>query len=171
MNRLQHFCILFISIIGFAQSPVSKSSPATTALCVKSTSDHQEFSACFNDFLQKEVRKSFNMEGIMKEIPYNVKLNVAFKLDTMAMIYVDKIVMTRHNADSTIIGKSKIELEKAFNRINEKTKRGEGFVAAKDRNGKNISYKAYFPLNLGSENSSPTQTKILTAELENTFKE
>jgi len=171
MNRLQQLIILMLSLAGFAQTPISKSSPATTSFCEKNVTNKQEYTACFNEFLNKEIRKSFNMEGIMKDIPYNIKLNVAFTLDSTAMLFVDKIVMTRHHADSSIITKSRIELDKIFNRINEKTKNGEGFVAAKDKNGNPKTYKAYFPLTLASENSSPTQTKILTTELENKFKE
>jgi hypothetical protein len=171
MNRLQHFCIILFSLAGFAQSAVSKSSPATTVLCSKNTTDYRELEQCLNNFLNNEIRKSFNMGDIMREVPYDVKLKVAFKLDTLAMIYVDKIVMTRHNADSAFILKCKIEMEKVFNRINEKTKKGEGLVAAKDINGMVKEYKLYFPLTLVSENSSPTYTKELTAELENKFKE
>ncbi len=171
MIKRYYLYILFFSLLGFAQSQVSKSSPATTAFCIKNSTDNRELTACFNEFLNKEIRKSFNMEGIMKDIPYNIKLNVAFKLDTMAMISVDKIVMTRHNADSTVINKSRIELEKAFKRINDKTKVGEGLVAAKDKNGLVEEYKSFFPLTLVSENSSPTYTKLYTAELENKFKE
>lgn len=171
MKKLQLFLMVLITVLGFAQSPVSKSSPATTAFCVKNSTDNRELTTCFNEFLNKEIRKSFNMENIMKDIPYNIKLNVAFKLDTMAMISVDKIVMTRHNADSTVINKSRIELEKAFKRINDKTKLEEGLVAEKDKNGLVKEYKSYFPLTLVSGNSSPTYTKLYTTELENKFKE
>ena len=171
MKKLQLILILMITVSGFAQSPVSKSSPVTTAFCAKKSTDNKELTACFNEFINKEIRKFFNMGDIMKDVPYNIKLNVAFKLDTLNMLHLDKIVITRHNADSTFILKCKNEMEKVFNRINEKTKKGEGLVAAKDKNGMVKEFKSYFPLTLVSENSSPTYTKELTAELENKFKE
>lgn len=171
MNRLQHFCIILFSLAGFAQSPVSKWRPATTVLCSKNTTNYSELERCFNKFIQKEVQISFNMGDIMEDVPYDVKLKVAFKLDTLNMLHLDKIVITRHNADSTFILKCKNEMEKVFNRVNEKTKKGEGLIAAKDKNGLVVEYKSYFPLTLVSGNSSPTYIKELTAELENKFKE
>ena len=75
------------------------------------------------------------MEGIMKDIPYNIKLNVAFTLDSTAMLFVDKIVMTRHHADSSIITKSRIELDKIFNRINEKQKMEKDLLRLKIKTG------------------------------------
>ena len=141
MNKLQQIFILLITIVGFAQSPTTKSSPATTAFCAKNSTDYQELSACFNEFLNKEIRKSFIVGDIMKDIPYDIKLMISFKLDSLEMLHVSKISMLRHTSDSTVISKSKMQMEKVFNRINEKTKRGEGFAAAKDKNGNAVAYE------------------------------
>ena len=170
MNKLKHIFILLITLSGFAQSPSTKNSPATTVLCAQTITDNRELLTCFNKFLKNEIQRSFIVDDIIYEIPYNIRSIISFEVDSLAMIHVDKISMLGHKEDSAVINKIKRETERVFNIINKKTIKGEGLVAAKDKDGNAIAYKSNFPLNLMSE-ILPSSVVFLTDQLESKFSE
>lgn len=171
MNRLLNIMVVLVSTIGWTQSTTSQLRPVTTSICAKNSTDTRELLDCFNEFLQKEVRKTLVIDEIIQDIPYNVKLSVSFTVDTSAVIQLNEIKMHWHPVDAVVIKSIEQQVYKLFDRINEKTKLGEGLVAARDYNGKLKSYKSYFPLILSSVYSSTTEIKNLTTEFEKKFKE
>lgn len=170
MNKLKHIFILLMTLTGFAQSPSTKESPTTTVLCAQTKTDNRELLTCFNKFLKNEIQTSFIVDDIIYEIPYNIRSIISFEIDSLAMIHVDKISMLGHKEDSAVINKIKRETERVCTIINKKTIKGEGLVAAKDKDGNAIAYKSNFPLNLMSE-ILPSSVVFLADQLESKFSE
>lgn len=172
MIRLRYFIILLLSTTSWTQTVLSKRSPVTTVYCAKNIVDEREKAACFSEYLNKETRKTIDLGSIIDiDQPYDIKLAVSFSVDTLAMMQVTKIAMLRHPADSSIIKKVQIQVEKVFDRINNKTKMGEGLVAARDKNGNRIAYQSYFPLTLAAVYPSEAFLNELITKLESNFKE